>query len=110
MIYIFILLFTKHFVFDFILQTPYQYLNKGKYGHPGGLLHSGLQAVATLAILGPWAALIDFVVHYHVDWAKVKINAKYGWKADNSEKFWWLLGLDQYLHALTYIFLAWKFT
>ena len=40
----------------------------------------------------------------------VQLAAHPGWKADNSEKFWWLLGLDQYLHALTYIFLAWKFT
>jgi hypothetical protein len=26
-----------------------------------------------------------------------------GWSANTHEQFWWLLGLDQYLHALTYI-------
>lgn len=106
MIEILFWLFTKHFVFDFLLQTPYQYLNKGKYGHPGGILHSGLQGIGTLLILGPIAAMIDFVVHYHVDWSKVQLNRRYGWRPDTSEKFWWLLGFDQYLHTLTYLGLA----
>ena len=25
---------TKHLICDYMLQTPFQYLNKGKYGHP----------------------------------------------------------------------------
>jgi hypothetical protein len=33
----------KHAVADFYLQTAYQYLNKGKYGHPGGFIHAGIQ-------------------------------------------------------------------
>ena len=33
-------LMVKHALADFYLQTPYQYLNKGTYGHPGGLLHA----------------------------------------------------------------------
>ena len=40
-------LLVKHAVADFYLQTPYQYLNKGIYGHPGGLLHSGIHVVLT---------------------------------------------------------------
>jgi Protein of unknown function (DUF3307) len=106
------LLFTKHFIVDFPLQTPYQYLNKGKYGHAGGLLHSALHGLATFIIfaiflvsikLALFLAIIDFVVHYHIDWAKVNINNRYGWKSDKHSQFWILLGLDQYLHALTYI-------
>jgi len=99
------LLFTKHLVIDFFLQRPYQYLNKGTYGHPGGILHAGLHGLATWAILGPLAAIIDTVVHYHIDWAKIKLNTKFELKPDNSEKYWWLLGIDQYLHSLTYLFL-----
>lgn len=34
-----IFLTVKHFIVDVILQNPYQYLNKGKFLHPGGLLH-----------------------------------------------------------------------
>lgn len=106
------LLFTKHFVVDFMLQTPYQYLNKGKYGHPGGILHSWLHAMATLFIVGYFdtsmvmLAVLDFVIHYHVDWAKVQINSKFNWKADTHKEFWWLLGLDQFLHVLTYLGIA----
>ena len=54
----------------------------------------------------PWIAVFavfDAVVHYHIDWAKVVINERFNWKPESSDKFWWLLGFDQYLHALTYI-------
>ena len=107
------LLFVKHFIVDFPLQTSYQYLNKGTYLHPGGLLHSSLHGVATFLCflfvapsLAVIAAIIDFVVHYHVDFMKVKINRKFNWKPDTHEQFWWLLGLDQLIHALTYLYLV----
>lgn len=105
-----LLLFTKHFIVDFPLQHRYQYSNKGRYGHPGGLLHAGLHGIGTYLCFvwfAPMAAiylaLIDAVVHYHIDWAKVNINDKMKWGPQTHEQFWWLLGLDQYLHALTYI-------
>lgn len=106
-------LLTKHFIVDFPLQAfPYQYNNKGTYGHPGGLLHSGLHVCGTyLAVvwfvahpgLAVWIALLDGVIHYHIDWAKMNINKKFGWGPTTHEQFWSLLGLDQYLHMLTYI-------
>jgi hypothetical protein len=111
-IMILVLLFSKHFIVDFPLQTPYQWMNKGTYGHPGGLLHSGLHGLATFVIFSLFLvsiklalvlAIIDFVVHYHIDWAKVRINKHYGWSPDKHPEFWVLLGLDQYLHAMTYI-------
>jgi hypothetical protein len=37
----------KHAVADFYLQTAYQYSNKGKYGHPGGIIHAGIHAALT---------------------------------------------------------------
>lgn len=49
----------------------------------------------------------DRVAHYHIDWAKMNVGAHYGLLPNNSEWFWILLGFDQYLHALTYFFLAW---
>ena len=100
----------KHFVVDFLLQRSYQYSNKGTYGHPGGLLHAGLHAIGTwfcLFWVNPfWAVVMgifDAVVHYHIDWAKTNINSRFGWTATTHEEFWWLLGLDQLLHAVTYI-------
>lgn len=103
------LLFIKHFIVDFPLQKPYQYLNKGKYGHPGGILHSSLHAVGTMLVLFMFTpyffllGLLDGVIHYHVDWSKVQLNQKMGWGPTTHEQFWWLLGLDQLAHALTYI-------
>jgi len=104
------LLFTKHFIVDFPLQRAYQWKNKGTYGHPGGVLHAWLHGVFTFACIYWYApvaawylAFADMIIHYHVDWAKMNINRHYGWGANTHEKFWWLLGLDQYLHALTYI-------
>jgi hypothetical protein len=105
-----LLLFLKHFIVDFPLQKPYQYLNKGNYGHPGGILHSALHGVGTFICIWfffPSVALVmafaDFLVHYHVDWAKVNINKAFNWGPTTHEQFWWLLGLDQLAHALTYI-------
>lgn len=107
------LLFTKHFVVDFPLQTKFQWSNKGTYGHAGGILHAGIHGFATWLCLfwfAPEAAVylsfLDFVIHYHIDWIKMNLNAKMGWKPDNSEYFWWLLGADQFLHAMTYVFLV----
>jgi hypothetical protein len=37
----------KHAVADFYLQTAYQYLNKGKYGHPGGFIHVIAEALVS---------------------------------------------------------------
>jgi hypothetical protein len=33
----------------------------------------------------------------------MNLNARYQLGPTTSEKFWWLVGLDQYLHALTYL-------
>lgn len=112
----------KHFFVDFPMQKPYQWKNKGTYGHPGGLLHSGLHAIGTLIVLfvvlklyttaavvydvlivASYLAVADGVIHYHVDWAKMNINAKFGWGPNTHEQFWTLLGVDQLLHMLTYI-------
>jgi hypothetical protein len=108
--WILIAFIVKHFIADFPLQPPYQWMNKGKYGHPGGLLHAGIHATFTLAILWwfdmqLWLAAVDGVVHYQVDWLKTQLP----WKPDN-KYFWWALGVDQMLHYLTYTaIIAWSF-
>jgi hypothetical protein len=109
------LLFVKHFIIDFPLQTKYQWSNKGTYGHPGGILHAGLHGVGTFIIVYFFShelwipfffATLDALFHYHIDWAKMNLNKKLGWGPTTHEQFWWLLGLDQLLHALTYITIA----
>ncbi len=105
------LLLIKHFVCDFPLQAfPYQYRNKGTYGHLGGILHSGIHVVGSMLVMifftNLYMALIlslfDGIMHYHIDWAKMNIGKKYNLKPDNSEMFWVLLGFDQLLHVTTY--------
>lgn len=109
-LWLILFLFTKHFVIDYPLQVRYQYSNKGTYGHPGGLLHAGLHGIGTFLCFywfAPEAAFylawIDAALHYHIDWAKMNLNKKLGWGPTTHEEFWWSLGLDQFLHALTYI-------
>lgn len=118
------LLSIKHFVVDFPLQSwPYQYMNKGTYGHAGGILHAALHVVGTfLAFMflfwfsldivngktlyvSLYLAFIDGFIHYHIDWAKMNINRKMGWACNTHNEFWILLGVDQLLHMLTYILL-----
>lgn len=108
------LLLLKHFIVDFPLQKPYHYQNKGTYLHPGGLLHALLHGVGTGLIVGfmlnvyvgLWMGVLDAAVHYHVDWAKVKLNNRYQLTPTSSEKFWWLLGIDQLIHQLTYVIIV----
>lgn len=113
-IWVLFLLSVKHFICDFPLQAfPWQYKNKGTYGHPGGLVHASIHAIGTLICLAPLVGSIsvifavgDAVAHYHIDWAKMNIGRVYGLKPDNSELFWILLGVDQLMHYLTYIVIA----
>jgi len=109
----------KHFVCDYPLQTHYQLVNKGTYGHPGGILHSGIHALFTIPAfllitpsLGVGIGIIvgEFLIHYHVDWAKQQIMAHTGWQSGDRE-FWWATGADQLAHHVTYVaiaFVLWK--
>lgn len=101
----------KHFLFDFVFQTPYQLKHKGIYGHPGGLLHSGLHVLGTavaLAVVGTPIVLAaavlaaEFVLHYHLDWMKEYESRR---RAANigDASFWRMIGLDQLMHQLTYV-------
>ena len=105
-------LMLKHTIADFYLQTPYQYLNKGTYGHPGGFMHSAIHVALTplvYLVLLPGSLLIalaialgEFAVHYHVDWLKEQITHRNGWTAQH-RGFWCALGTDQLVHGLTYL-------
>lgn len=111
-------LFTiKHFIVDYWLQNEYQWSNKGKYFHPGGVLHSALHGLATFIIFSfvhfetnkPiffafLLSTLDIFIHYHIDWIKTNVNRDLRYKQEH-KGFWILMGIDQTLHFLTYIFL-----
>jgi hypothetical protein len=108
-------LMLKHTVADFFLQTPYQYLNKGTYGHPGGFVHAGIHVALTplvYLVLVPSSLLLagaialgEFAVHYHVDWLKEQVTHRNGWTA-RDPGFWHALGTDQLVHGVTYLTLV----
>ena len=108
----FAILTAKHTIADFFLQTPYQYMNKGIYGHPGGLLHAAIHSALTPLVylaLAPTSLLIailipagEFIVHYHIDWVKEQAGKMGEWTTDDPG-FWRALGVDQFAHNLTYV-------
>lgn len=107
----FFFLHFKHFVCDFPLQTDYQMRMKRIYLHPGGLSHASVHALATVPVfllLRPSIGLalgivaVEFLLHYHIDWAKEKILAS--WNLDPSDRnYWRTIGIDQMLHNFTYV-------
>jgi hypothetical protein len=105
------LLLIKHCYIDFVNQTSEEISRKGIYGDWVGLGHSIKHGLGTLFVLACfvdfWLALflgfIDFVIHYHIDWIKVK----FGSKDMTSQRFWAEFGLDQLAHNLTYVYIVW---
>lgn len=122
--YFFIAFGIKHFIVDFLWQLPYEWQNKGKYGHPGGIWHSAKHAITTFFILAImsaqfglvesisinlilWVSFVEFLVHYHMDWIKVNINKKMDWGPTTTPEFWYMVGLDQFVHFLNYVWIIW---
>lgn len=101
----------KHFVCDFLLQTDWMALTKGKPGREGWsalLTHSAIHAIGTLAIVvcfEPvlwWLALVDFAVHSTIDRIKGLFTYRMGWTSKDTV-FWWTLGADQEAHNFTHL-------
>lgn len=115
-LFVFFLLQVKHFIADFVLQTNEMVVEKGIYGAKHGIAHSLIQSAGTFLafawmhpVLGIITAFVDFMAHYHIDWAKININKKYNYTPQDKQ-FWLWLGLDQLAHQLTYIVLVgWVF-
>ena len=110
----------KHLLVDFFMQRPYQYRNKGIWLHPGGILHAAEHAVFSafsLTLFVPQYVLLigiiavcEFIAHYLIDYSKVNICKNYSWSktVDNrleiySDRYFHALGVDQFLHQLTYL-------
>lgn len=106
------LLQTKHLLADYVWQTAAMVRTKGIYGHPVGASHSALHAVLSglilLAVPGTGIGLAgaiviaEFIVHYHTDWSKDQLSSRLN-QNPKQKGYWVLVGLDQYLHQLTYL-------
>lgn len=102
----------KHWYADFKIQTYMQTVKKGVWLDPIGISHSLDHVVATLVALVLFSlvhhisavaivsiAFLEGVLHYVIDYIKVK----YGCKDNTKPLFWNQFGLDQLAHQLTYI-------
>jgi len=110
------LLFVKHWYIDFVNQSNEEVAWKGTYLDWRGVKHSLKHGIATFLILfivttldlemSLFLGMLDFIIHYHVDWAKININKENNYTVENP-KFWQWLGADQLAHNLTYLFIVW---
>jgi Protein of unknown function (DUF3307) len=103
----------KHFICDGLLQTKVMVDSKSVYGDRMGLVHAALHGIGTALILAVFGfklsiilglAVLDMVIHYHVDYAKENIVKRAAWTSHDA-KFWWALSADQMLHQFTYLLL-----
>lgn len=108
---IILLLFqAKHWYIDFVNQSEEEVKHKGIYFDWRGVKHSVKHGIGTYIILIPfiniewtlYLAAIDFLIHYHIDWIKMK----FGERDISKPAFWAQLGFDQFAHQVTYIFLT----
>jgi len=101
---------SKHFVADYVLQPAWMISGKGDLARPGGYIHAGVHAVATMPILWIstpnviWIVVVggsEFVIHFLVDHSKA-VHGRQHPHPMNSRMFWTLHGFDQLAHHLTY--------
>jgi hypothetical protein len=106
-------LLMKHCYADFVIQSYKQTVRKGIYGDLVGISHSLDHVWTTMFVLLVFSILVtplsagmifllaavEGIIHYHIDWCKVK----YGSKDVTKPKFWSEFGHDQLSHHLTYV-------
>lgn len=126
-------LLLKHLVADLPLQTTYMALNKGTYGHPGGLYHAAIHGAGSLTVLwffSPYLSAhlalfiiaLEVVIHYHIDFLKMKYEKQANFShlvydAQDPQKvigltithmgYYYFFVIDQALHFATYIAMGW---
>jgi hypothetical protein len=101
----------KQFSGDYLLQTDWMALTKGKPGKEGYkalFSHTISHCVGTLIIMlifAPalwWLSIVDFLIHSFIDRTKGLLTNKMGW--DYKDRwFWWSFGMDQEAHNLTHL-------
>ena len=106
----------KHYYADFVIQTYMQTVKKGVWLNPIGISHSIDHIWATLVALMVFSiffnpipattilivAIIEGIIHYIIDFTKVK----FGVKDMTKPLFWNQFGMDQIAHQLTYLAIA----
>ncbi len=109
------LLQIKHMFADYYLQTPKMLSGRGEYLHWGRAQHAAVHAIGSVLIFllfqAPLSfiliiAALEWIVHFNIDFAKASYSDKKQLQPSQAA-FWRATGLDQCLHNLTYIAMAW---
>ena len=105
------LLFAKHAIADLAIQRLFpsnklEYLNKQAhlhyFHHAVGSFLVGFVYDIRLAIV---ISSLDYLIHWHVDFAKSHVRHHYGW-TEKDLQYWFLQSVDQILHYATYVLFA----
>jgi Protein of unknown function (DUF3307) len=109
------LLQVKHMLCDGPLQTLRMVKDKSTYGKLHGLLHALVHVAGTAIVLvlfgitlGTIALLLllEFVLHYHIDYFKENTVKAMKWSTSDGP-YWWAITTDQGLHHMSYLLLVW---
>lgn len=105
----------KHYLIDFLLQPEWMVAQKAKK-LTVLILHAAMHGAGTFIVLLSFASLElaagislgEIIIHTAIDYVKSnpKLLGKY---KPPTRLFFNLLGLDQLLHYLTYLGIAWLF-
>jgi hypothetical protein len=105
------LLMVKHVIADYFMQYSWMMKDKGTYGAKGGIAHSSWHGTLTFIVLELFSigwpislalAIVDAVLHYHIDYVKSNVWKTRGYTPAN-QMYWVTHGVDQLLHLLTYV-------
>lgn len=101
----------KQYACDFLLQTDWMALTKGKPGREGykalfsHTIFHGAGTTAIALVFAPqlwWLGIADFLIHSAVDRIKGLITYRKGWSYSD-RWFWWSFGFDQEAHNYTHL-------
>lgn len=101
----------KHYLADYVLQTPIMLKGKDDLRAPGGYLHAGVHVAGSLVVLVSaqtnWLTIMgllvaEFIAHYLLDFAKIGYSKNVRFEAAPA-RYWQLHGVDQLGHQLTYV-------
>lgn len=109
------LLQIKHMFADYYLQTPKMLSGRGEYLHMGRAQHAAVHVVGSIIVFLIFGTPLAFIliigalewfIHFNIDYAKASYSDKKRLEP-NQPAFWRAAGLDQLMHNLTYIAMAW---
>jgi len=104
----FLALLIKHAIVDLAVQAHLKDINKNRYISNAHIhyLHHGISTLIIALffvdpVLAVACAIIDYTMHWHIDFAKHRVNNYFNIES-RSIAWWWTNAIDSALHVLTY--------